>query len=1134
MKRLNVWLLGHSVLLRSLAQELQGFGHACTLQTECALLPANGTDVLIEDSSLGLDPAMRRDLGQAHQFLLQTSFTAEHRASFPKPTLRVLRDGQPYLSSLVEVEHRGNGRQLHQAAVSQWTEALTDLIGALARGEETVANVWSDDVSYASLLSFDTLAYRHSLNDTDDPALLALAKYSLGERLAASFERFADLPALRWNGETWTYKRLRAAAEPIRQKVLQLSAATPSPVVGVCMEKSPALFACVLGTLLAGGVYLPLEPSHPLERRRFILENSGARMLFQRRQAERLTGAWVAIDPTDLSANNPWPALPEWQSAAPCMALYTSGTTGQPKGVLLSQHNLSHFTAWYAAYTGLEPSARVLQFSTLSFDSATIDLFPTWLSGATLVVANEDQRRDPALLAALIAAEQVTLGFLPPALLSVLPLGALTTMSCITTGGDVCEPWVIEHLSRNCRFINLYGPTETTVLVTARVFQPNVSNRNLGGPIANSQVWVLDDTGQPVLNGETGELYIIGPGVGLGYINNPEQNQQRYVQLMLPDGSSMRAYRTGDLGRWGAEGLELVGRKDNQVKIRGFRVEPEEIECCLRQARLYGQVAVIVGEGQRIAAFVAQPDQNAVASPQALREYVAQRLPAYMQPSLYIELAQLPIAANGKVDRQALRAMPISVATTVHKPPVTEKQHALRAIWSELLELSPEEISTEDSFFNLGGHSIVLSKMLLVLRERFGRGVSINRFIESPTIERLEQLLNAEASANSGLVDPLALADAKRLLDVKPLPSERLGDVHKVLITGANSFVGVHLVQALLAWGATEVACLVRPEQGLSAEDRFAKALVDNAIAVDMTRVHVLAGDFTQPRLGLSTSAYERIDEEYGAVIHNGANVNHVLDYPALANANVEPLFNLLKLCEGRSKKILNFVSTLSACSAIDAHGAVLEADPVETPPIYIRNGYNLSKWAGEHILARARAAGCFVNIFRPGNISFNSKTGVCQPHKNRLMLMLKGSLQLAAVPTLELNFDLMPVDFLAKLIAYQSSRYEPHAAVFNLHNPEPLSWPDYVASFANAGYSFDLVPVPVWQERLQDVDKDNALFGVVGFYLNGFEEDIGDVSAIHQQNTAHVIQRMGEAYPVKDHALLARGSAYLQRIRFI
>jgi thioester reductase-like protein len=362
-----------------------------------------------------------------------------------------------------------------------------------------------------------------------------------------------------------------------------------------------------------------------------------------------------------------------------------------------------------------------------------------------------------------------------------------------------------------------------------------------------------------------------------------------------------------------------------------------------------------------------------------------------------------------------------------------------------------------------------------------------------------------------------------------------MGDVHKVIVTGANSFVGVHIVEALLAWGATEVACLVRDGGGQPAAQRFAQALRENRLEhLDLSRVRVYAADITRPQLGLSEDVYQQLDCEFGALVHNAANVNHVLDYESLAQDNVEPIFECLRLCEGRSKKIFNFVSTLSASSTISDDGRVLELPAAQTPPIYIKNGYNLSKWVAERILERARERGVRVNLYRPGNISFNSLTGVCQPHKNRLMLMLKGSIQLGQVPEFALNFDLMPVDFLARFIAFHASRYQAEKAVFNLHNPEPLSWDTYVASFREAGREFAMVSVADWQQQLGRVDSDNALFGVLGFYLNGFEEDIGDISMIGHDNAQAGVRQMGAHYPEKSPALLRRGCDYLKEINFI
>jgi len=298
--------------------------------------------------------------------------------------------------------------------------------------------------------------------------------------------------------------------------------------------------------------------------------------------------------------------------------------------------------------------------------------------------------------------------------------------------------------------------------------------------------------------------------------------------------------------------------------------------------------------------------------------------------------------------------------------------------------------------------------------------------------------------------------------------------------------------------------------------------------------VQVYAADISQPRLGLGDEVYERLAEDIGVLVHNAARVNHVLDYATLARDNVDPVLECLRLCETRCKKVFNFISTLSACSSIDAEGHVLEAPAASSLPLYIKNGYNLSKWVAERLVGRAVEQGAWVNILRPGNISFNSRSGVCQPQKNRLMLMLKGSLQLGLVPNLELNHDLMPVDFFAGFIAFHAGQFETGRNVFNLHNPQPLSWSDYLDAFSRAGYRFERVSVARWQRALQTVGRDNALFGVLGFYLEGLGEDIGDTAMIHHDNARRGVGKMHMHYPEKSPALLRQGCDYLQAIGFI
>ncbi|VVQ08456.1 D-alanine--poly(phosphoribitol) ligase subunit 1 [Pseudomonas fluorescens] len=1113
MRRLDILLSGQSQALTDLALELEQHGHSLTRISPLDEVPGPA-DLLIDN---GTSPPFTC---QAPRLTLQLGLGLPQASGLPSLDLLCCHDSTLLSRVPIADEPSGNGQALRMQAMTALVDHVALLVSRYSRDADYFQHaepaVPARFERIESLRFVDSLAFVHRLNATADRRLQQLAQTPMIERLEQQCIQSADHPALSIDGNTLDYRQLHAHSRAIQQRLRPLLEQHQGLVViGICLPKCSALYAGILAILGSGAVLLLHDGEHPLSSEMPGLDISS-----------------IDVHEADLTQ----PLMRQRPDLdAPCMALYTSGTTGHPKGVLLSQANLAHFTHWYADYVQLTRQSRVLQFSSLGFDSSLIDIFPTLLQGAELIVPGDDQRRDPLQLVELIRHRQLSHAFLPPALLSILPLEQLQCLDHVMTGGDVCEPWVIEQLSRQGKLYNLYGPTEATVLITARKLLAGDNNRSLGAPIANSQVLILDDDFQPVAEQTVGELYIAGPGVCLGYLNNPQQTAERYLHLNLPDGRTLRVYRTGDMAKWTAEGIELCGRRDNQVKIRGFRVEPEEIERCLRDSQLYRQVAVVIDSQRRVLAFVAQPREDLTGGArQALKAHATQHLPDYMLPVAWTELAGMPYASNGKVDRKALLELPLNV--TEHPPrrlPASADEALLLEIWAELPELPAIDISTDESFFNLGGHSILLSRMLLRLREEFGRSISINRFIELPTLAKLATLVRGSGSEEA--LSEQAMRDAFRELDVQPLPVSRMGDVHKVIVTGANSFVGVHIVEALLAWGASEVACLVRDGNGQSAGERFAQALRENRLEhLDLTRVRVYAADITRPELGLAAEVYQRLDQEFGALVHNAANVNHVLDYESLARDNVEPIFECLRLCEGRSKKIFNFVSTLSASSTISADGRVLELPAAPTPPIYIKNGYNLSKWVGERILERARELGVRVNLYRPGNISFNSLTGVCQPHKNRLMLMLKGSIQLGQVPEFALNFDLMPVDFLARFIAFHASRYQPEQAVFNLHNPEPLSWDNYVASFREAGREFAMVSVVDWQQQLGRVDSDNALFGVLGFYLNGFEEDIGDISMIGHDNAQAGVRLMGAHYPQKSPALLRRGCDYLKEINFI
>lgn len=1125
MRRLMIGWVGASKALEAVRQLVEQYGHA----------PGNElADLVIEDGSQPLPT----QLAHVPRLNLRLGVGPLSESGLPALQLRSYdRDHQLLATQEVPEEPSGNGERLRRQATDTLAQWVALHVSGFARdpgylAQPTCANRWPEH----GLQGLDALAFMHRFNHTADPTLLHAAQVPMIERLQASLRTFARRPALNIAGEVLTYRQLHLQALAVQQRLQPLLAnLEPPAVVGVCLEKSAALYASLLALLGCGAVYLPLAPEHPPQRQQALLESAGAKVLLDDGR-HPLRGQFVALDVSragDAGTDTTQPLLLQRPNLdAPCMVLFTSGSSGRPKGVSLSQGNLAHFTTWFISSMALGEESRVLQFASLGFDASLMDIFPSLIAGAQLIVPNEAQRLDPHQLVALIREQRISHGFLPPAVLSTLPSDPPLGLRHLLTGGEICEPHVIERLASQCQLHNLYGPTEATVLVTHRRLQPGDSNCNVGYPIANSQVLILDDDLQPVDEQVTGELYIAGPGVSLGYVQSPQSSDSPFVTLLLPDGQTVRAYRSGDLAQWTADGIVFGGRRDRQVKIRGFRVEPQEVEQCLRDSRLYRQVAVVVDAAQRIRGVVAQPEPGATLC--ALKCHARQWLPGYLQPDMWVQVPSLPYASTGKVDRQALLGLPVQATPNTPVQPVqTPLQAQLADLWGELLQVPVAQMSIDDSFFNLGGHSILLSTLLLRIRARFGRSLALNRFFEVPTIRTLASLMADDVlpTVPSGQ----AVCDAQRNVSMQTLAEDRAGDCRKVIVTGANSFIGVHIVEALLAGGATQVACLVRELPGSSAVQRFSQALHEYHLEhLDLRRVQVYAADISQPRLGLNDEVYDYLAADFGVVVHNAARVNHVLDYSALAGDNVEPVLECLRLCETGSKKVCNFISTLSACSAVDAAGHILEAPAARGLPRYIKNGYNLSKWVAERLIGRAVAQGAWVNIHRPGNISFNSRNGVCQPHKNRQMLMLKGSLQLGLVPCLEVNHDLMPVDFFASFLAFHCGRFEHGRNVFNLHNPQPLSWDHYLDAFSLAGYRFERVSVACWQRALQTVSADNALFGVLGFYLEGLGEDIGDTSMIHHDNARRGVQAMHAQYPDKSPALLRKGCDYLKAVGFL
>ena len=601
--------------------------------------------------------------------------------------------------------------------------------------------------------SLDILApaERHTIlrewNDTAHPVPVA----TLPQLFAAQAARTPDTIAVVFEDTALTYAELDARANQLAHHLQGLGVG-PEVVVGLCVERSLEMVVALLGILKAGGAYLPLDPGYPPDRLAFMLADARVDVLVTRTALrDRLPPAPARIVCLDADG----PAIARHPTAAPAHALcpqntayviYTSGSSGVPKGVAVTHGGIPNLATAHIEGLAITGESRVLQFASLSFDAAIWEISATLLSGAALILM-PPERGDA--LTRVVRQTGVTHATLPPVVLAGLLEGL--PIESLTVAGESCSPELVLRWSAGRRMINAYGPTETTVCATMSEALCGAIVPDIGRPIWNTQVYVLDGGLEPVPAGVAGELYIAGAGLARGYLGRPGLTAERFVADRFgPAGGRM--YRTGDLARWRSDGvLEFLGRADDQVKLRGFRIEPGEIEAALTRHPDVGQAAVIAREDQagdkRLVAYVVAASGRAVDAA-ALRADLAQRLPDYMVPSAFVLLDRLPLTPNGKLDRRALPA-PDFTGVSEPRAPRTPQEEILCGLFAEVLGL--ERVGLDDGFFALGGHSLLAMRLISRIRATLDVEVTIRALFEAPTVEALAKRLDDGEAARPAL-----------------------------------------------------------------------------------------------------------------------------------------------------------------------------------------------------------------------------------------------------------------------------------------------------------------------------------------------------------------------------------------------
>ncbi|RRN46000.1 amino acid adenylation domain-containing protein [Lautropia dentalis] len=681
--------------------------------------------------------------------------------------------------------------------------------------------------------------------------------------------------------------------------------------------------------------------------------------------------------------------------------IYTSGSTGLPKGVMVEHRQQDNLLPGIHRAYGLTEKDRVLQFVSMAFDVAAQEIFGTLTSGATLVLRNEACIGDSVSFWQACQAWGITVAHLPAAfwhrLAYEVPDELPAALRLIALGGERLDAGALSHWferqGERVVLLNEYGPTETTVTATAHAVKAQEAVRApIGRLLANVRIYVLDDQGQPVPIGVQGEICIGGEGVARGYLNQPELTEERFVKDPFSDVPEARMYRTGDLGYWRVDGvLQFVGRNDDQVKIRGFRVELGEIEARLAALEQIREAVVLAREdhpgNRRLVAYWTTHEkltEEALPDAERLRDHLKAELPAYMVPSAFVRLEAMPLTPNGKVDRKALPA-PDTEALITHEyeAPQGSVEELLAGIWQELLGV--ERVGRHDSFFDLGGHSLLIMQLLARVQGRLGHEIGLQAFYRAPTVAGMAQLIQGEAA--SGHPDESVWARMQQdavlpdeiVAEAAPVPVE---SVKQILLTGATGFLGAFLLRELLRRTDAHIICLVRasnPERGLL---RLQKNLEQYRITgdIDFDRIEILVGDLSRPLLGLDGDVHQSMCERLDAIYHSGAYVNHLMPYEQMRMANIEGTRELIAMAARHHAKHFHFVSTTSVLSPADAEGDDrLTEHCLAHHGEHLQSGYVQTKWAAERLAEEARNRGIPVTIHRAGRIAGDSVHGACQ-----------------------------------------------------------------------------------------------------------------------------------------------------------
>lgn len=971
--------------------------------------------------------------------------------------------------------------------------------------------------------------------------------------LQDSAEKYPERKALIAADRTLSYKELNSEANALGH-FLREKGAGPETVVAVMTERDSLAYVMRQGVLKSGAAFLPLDPDYPEERIKYIMEDSKAKILVSTKKIienheqlqHLLISEGIMVIEADqysslVGTDNINVSVP---NEAPAYVIYTSGSTGRPKGVVLTQKNLVNFVddneknREILGYTEFGQTS--LAIAALTFDFAIMEEFVPIANGMTVVLATQEQIMNPIDLAELIQDNQVEIMSCTPSYLS-----NFITMDCfipvikqlksVDFGAEAFPPELFTKLKRlnpSIHIMNGYGPTEATISCIMDVVESE-QNITIGLPNANVHVATLDRDNRLQPLGAKGELVIIGEGVGRGYLGKKELTEKCFITLF-----GKKAYRSGDFARIRDDGkIEYHGRLDSQVKLRGLRIELNEIESVMRNYPGLRSciVQVIKEKSEFLAAWFTADTVIDIAS---LNKYLSSYLASYMVPQAYVQLDEMPLTSNGKIDK---RALPVAVPEKKERviiPPVTDTQRLLCDLFQKSLDL--DVVGINENFFELGGTSLSASS-LLVLAMSNNIQIVYQDIFNAPTVEKLEKIV-LEKQDNDQFGNMLACGKDLSCLannNNQYLSEIKKGRLGNVLLTGATGFLGSHVLKELIDNTDANVYCLIRPGKG-SAEKRLLRTLFyyfdDSFEHLLGSRLFVVEGEINNPD---TLETIEKLD--YHTMINCAACVKHFADHDVMMESNVKSVELLTEVCLKKKSRFIQ-ISTVSVAG--DVIGDIgpdqcLNEGRLDLGQEIGSNIYVYSKYLAEkHVLKCIEEEGLDGKILRMGNLSSRFRDGEFQINfkNNATMNTFRAYAALGCYPidkiceTEEFSF----IDEAARAVVLLSS-VDSRFTVFHVYNSHSVDMGDIIYAMNELGIPIHTVSGTEFEIALDNGIADESisqyLLPLIGYNMRDDEERTE--VPIENGFTVNALYSLGFRWSITDQEALKRMLRSLETLGF-